>query len=453
MDPDSTLAHHDILGQGTAYVLLIIGLFIVPQALERWRIPTAITSLGLGAGLGMGFGMFQDDQSIHLLSTFGIVSLFLFAGLEVDIRLISAERKTIASHIAMRLIGLAGVTWMAHNVFALDFRPSALLGLAILTPSTGFILSSLRGFGLDLKQERTVKSHAIASEIVALLVLFVVLRSGDSTSLLVGILSLAGMVIVVPLIFRWMRTWLVDHGPRGEFAFLVVLAIACASITKALGAYYLLGAFMAGLIAQRTRLRDPTLVSKRMVESVELFAVFFIPFYFLAAGLEFRKSDFSLKAVLTGLLIFVVVRPLWLLIVATLRRRQHGETLNQGMRVAWALMPTLVFTLVIAQILRDGFGLSSELFGGLIIYALCTTLLPLIALRLPANLLDFTAPEALDLTATGSDTMPGSEDYAGINHAGRRLSLRHRHINRPATTSADPQGPNAESMPPTERRP
>jgi Kef-type K+ transport system membrane component KefB len=438
---------HVLFGQGTMYVLLIIALFIVPQVFERWRIPTAITSLGLGAGLGMGFGVFQEDQSIHLLSTFGIVALFLFAGLEVDLRLISRERKTIASHVALRLVGLAGVTWMAHGAFGLDVRPSALLGLAILTPSTGFILSSLKGFGLDAGQERTVTSHAIASEIVALLVLFVVLRSGDGTSLLVGILALAGMVIVVPLIFRYMRTWLVDHGPRGEFAFLVVLAIACASITKALGAYYLLGAFMAGLIAQRTRLRDPTLVSKRMVESVELFAVFFIPFYFLAAGLEFQRNDFTLKAVLTGLGMFLVVRPLWLLIVASLRRRQHGETLDQGMRVGLALMPTLVFTLVIAQILRDGFGLSPILFGGLVVYALCTTLVPLIALRLPANLLDFTAPEALDPTAAGPYRLADGDDYAGINHAGRRLALRHRFINQSAPVVAMPPAGTAKIDP------
>jgi Kef-type K+ transport system membrane component KefB len=404
---------HDILGHGTAYVVLIVGLFIVPQILERWRIPTAITSLGLGALMAMGFGLFQQDPVISLLSTFGIVALFLFAGLEVDLNLLREERKSIAQHVALRLVALAGLTVVANYVFGVGFRPAALVALAVLTPSTGFILSSLRGFGLDPGQERTVKSHAIASEIVALLVLFVVLRSGDITQLLIGILALAGMVVVVPLIFRWLHTWLLDRGPRAEFTFLVVMSIACASITKSLGAYYLLGAFLAGLIAQRTRMRVPGLVSERMVESVELFAVFFIPFYFLNAGLEMRLEDFSLKAVLTGLAVFVVVRPIWLLLVAGLRSRQQGESLSRAMRVGWALMPTLVFTLVIAQILRDGFAIPPELFGGLIVYALCTTLLPVVALGLSGRSLDFTAPEALDLPLTKQAVPPGTSTTSG----------------------------------------
>lgn len=390
-------AQHDILGHGTAYVLLIVGLFIVPQVLERWRIPTAITSLVLGAVLGMGFGLFQDDQVINLLSTFGIVALFLFAGLEVDLDLLRQERHAIAQHIVLRLAGLAVIAAAAHWVFGLPIRAASLFALAILTPSTGFILSSLRGFGLDPGQARAVKSHAIASEIVALLVLFVLLRSGSTAHLLVGLAILAGMIVIVPLVFRWLRRWLVDRGPRAEFAFLVVLSIACASITKALGAYYLLGAFLAGLIAQLSRRRDPLLVSERMVESVELFAVFFIPFYFLEAGLELQLVDFGGAAIAIGLAVFIAVRPAWLLLVAALRKHQQGEGMRRAMRVGWALMPTLVFTLVIAQILRDDFGLSSELFGCLIVYTLCATLLPVVVLRLPGRSLDFTAPEALDL--------------------------------------------------------
>jgi Kef-type K+ transport system membrane component KefB len=62
-----------------AYVLLLFALFVVPRVLQRYRLPAAITSFGLGAGAGMGLGLFRDDPTIEILSTFGIVSLFLFA--------------------------------------------------------------------------------------------------------------------------------------------------------------------------------------------------------------------------------------------------------------------------------------------------------------------------------------------------------------------------------------
>src|SRR3954471_22837391 len=58
------------------YILLVFALFVLPQGLQRLRIPTAVTSLALGAGAGMGFGLFSGDHTIWLLSVFGIVSLF-----------------------------------------------------------------------------------------------------------------------------------------------------------------------------------------------------------------------------------------------------------------------------------------------------------------------------------------------------------------------------------------
>jgi hypothetical protein len=44
--------------------------------------------------------------------------------------------------------------------------------------------------------------------------------------------------------------------------------------------------------------------------------------------------------------------------------------------VATALTPTLIFTLVIATILRDRFGIGDTLYGALLAYAALATLLP-----------------------------------------------------------------------------
>ena len=52
------------------------------------------------------------------------------------------------------------------------------------------------------------------------------------------------------------------------------------------------------------------------------------------------------------------------------------------------LIPTLVFTLVIAEILRDRFGVPDWLFGGLVIYTLGNTMVPGFVLRVPSPELD-----------------------------------------------------------------
>jgi len=66
------------------YVGLLFGLFILPHVLQRVRVPTAITSFVLGGACALGFGLFTQDHTIALLSTLGIVALFLFAGLDVE---------------------------------------------------------------------------------------------------------------------------------------------------------------------------------------------------------------------------------------------------------------------------------------------------------------------------------------------------------------------------------
>ena len=56
-----------------------------------------------------------------------------------------------------------------------------------------------------------------------------------------------------------------------------------------------------------------------------------------------------------------------------------------SLRVATALTPTLIFTMVLATILRDRFHLSDTHFGALLIYAAVSTLLPSLMLAKPAD--------------------------------------------------------------------
>ena len=60
-----------------------------------------------------------------------------------------------------------------------------------------------------------------------------------------------------------------------------------------------------------------------------------------------------------------------------------GEGGHNSLRVSVALAPTLIFTLVLAAILRARFGISAELFGGLLLYAALNTILPSLVLRAP----------------------------------------------------------------------
>ena len=62
------------------------------------------------------------------------------------------------------------------------------------------------------------------------------------------------------------------------------------------------------------------------------------------------------------------------------------------------MLPTLVFGLVIAAILRDRFGVAPSLFGGLILYTLVCTIIPALVLRQPMP--EYAAPRALPIDPT-----------------------------------------------------
>jgi Kef-type K+ transport system membrane component KefB len=377
------------------YVGLLFALFVIPRAVQRFGVPAAITSLALGALAGLGFGLFQHDTTIHLLAAFGIVGLFLFAGLEVDLHELRENAGIIVQHLVVRAAMLFGVAWLLVRLLGLEPRLATLLALGLVTPSTGFILDSLALLGLSPAEQRWVKAKAIATELLALLVMFGTLQSTTVERLGVSVAVLAGMIVLLPLVFRAFATLVIPFAPRSEFAFLLMLAVACAFVTRELGVYYLVGAFVVGMAAQRFRERLPAIASEQLVHAVEMFASFFVPFYFFSAGLGLRREDLDPQALAYGTAFLAAMIPLRIGTVILHRRLALGESVRAGARIGVAMLPTLVFGLVIAEIMRDRFAAPPALFGGMILYTLGTTLIPAIFLRRP--LPEFTQPHAPQL--------------------------------------------------------
>lgn len=395
------------------YLILLFSLFVVPRLLQRYRIPSAVTSFALGAAAGIGAGLFTHDPTVNLLSTLGIVALFLFAGLDVDLDALRGEVQVLLQHVLVRLLALWLVAWAIARLAGLDARVATLVALALLTPSTGFILDSLDGFGLSERERFWVRSKAIATELVALGVLFVTLQSASPAQLGISAAVLIAMILVLPLVFRVFARVVVPHAPRSEFTFLVMLAVACAVITRELGVYYLVGAFVVGMAATRFRERLPAIASERMLHAVEAFASFFVPFYFFHAGLELRREAFTLPALGLGVLLLAVIVPLRLAMTGVHRRLALQEPVRGAMRIGVTMLPTLVFGLVIAGILRDRYDAPPVLTGAVIFYTVASTLIPSLVLRVPPP--DFEHPVALPLpTPPGAS---GAEAEAGAGPA------------------------------------
>ena len=237
--------------QDVQYMLLFTVVLIVPKLLLRFRVPVALTALALGMVTSLGLGWFQGDQLLLLLSRLGITSLFLFAGMEVDTEVLKENASALSKHV----LKATGVVFVAsiilYYTLGLNYRPALVLALGLMTPSTGFILSTLKAQAFKEQEEYWIRSKAIAKEIVALFLLFVVLQSDSIEQLLTSTAVIMAMILILPAIFRFFLKRIAPYAPDSEVAFLVLIALVCGVITKKIGAYYLVGAFIVGMTAGR----------------------------------------------------------------------------------------------------------------------------------------------------------------------------------------------------------
>ena len=150
------------------HVVLVFALLVIPRALQRFRLPAALTSVALGIVAGLYFRHLVDVSVLPAVATLGIASLFLFAGLEVDLNDLRKQIPRLTVYLLTSGVVLAVSTWVAIRYLQMNWQAAALLGLALFTPSTGFILDTLPHSGLDEEEQKLVSINAIAGELAAL---------------------------------------------------------------------------------------------------------------------------------------------------------------------------------------------------------------------------------------------------------------------------------------------
>ena len=262
------------------YLAVVFGLLVVPRALQRFRLPAQLTCFAFGIIVAGFFKPLVGDSVISYLSTLGIASLFLFAGLEVDMAELRRQLPSLAGHFAIRGLVLVACARLAAVYLHLGWQVDWLIALALLTPSTGFILDMLPHSGLDQIEQSEVALHAVAGEVTAVCLFLVISQAGSFKTLLISGGAIALLIAFMPLLFLALGRWVVPYAPGSEFSLLLMVGLICAVITETLGVYYLVGAFVAGLVARSLSKRMTTLASEQNLEAISLFASFFVPFYF-----------------------------------------------------------------------------------------------------------------------------------------------------------------------------
>ena len=364
------------------YLAIFITVLILPKVVQRLKVPSGITALIIGIALSKLDPTISGEPIFRFLSQIGITSLFLFAGLEVETSELKEDKGYLFKYLSKYTMALSIVAFSLHSLFDWSWQVALIFSLGILTPSAGFILNSLHSFNVNEDHEYWIKSKAISKEIVSILLMFIALQWAEPKNMIFSSLFFIGLFIFLPKIFRLFFKFISPYAPNSEIPFLVALSLISGVVSKELGAYYLIGAFIVGIIGSQFKKSIFKDGEDALFRSLSSFFNVFLPFYFFYAGTKIDLSLLSLNAFLYAITLFVIFIPIRILLIKSSLTFFMKEIIENTYKVSFSLMPTLIFGLVISGILIERKLIPYEYSYALIIYTILTSIFPSIMFSL-----------------------------------------------------------------------
>jgi len=383
------------------FVILAL-LFFLPKVVNSsTKIPDALTELMIGIILGITIpSFFFIDDMITILATIGIVTLFVFSGMDVDTTFIVKNKKFFIEHIILHILIFIAVGLAILLYLQLSLQISFLISLALTTPSASFILSSIKTDKKERKQ--WIENKALAGEITGVTFMVILLNFSDITMLLLSLVTLVLLITLLPLALEFLYKKMFSKITGCEFSFIFVVTMISAFITEIVGIHFLVGAFIAGFVAKRfisDIVKDESYehcsehFGQQLIIGFGFFALIFAPFYFFSVGLKIKSSMFVNDTLILAVLLCIVIVLLRIGIMSIHRIVRIKEKISTAIEINAMCIPTLVFTFVITEILLKQFQISDNIYSVLMLYGVFTTIIGtifvLVALR-NKNFLDNT---------------------------------------------------------------
>lgn len=371
------------------FLALMCGLFFIPRLLSFANIPGPVTEFMLGVAVAFWLPGVLDQQFVLIFATIGVIMVFFFAGIEVDVAFLRHNKwKMLLGTLAqLVLLFLVGIGLVYAGFAAIE---AFLITVVLITPSAGFIIANLNSMRMDPMHRKQLMADVISAEILMILILIILLKWQAPLNLLFVLTAVTALILILPKIIRFVYTKLLSNVLNIEFSFFFVIALLSAFVTEYLGLHYIIGAFIAGLVI---RIFILSLVEKKqlsherstqMMEGINFLGTLFVPFYFFYVGMQFRTEYLDLVYIGMAFTLFIVVSLLRMLIIAGFQNIHAGGFFKE-LRTASMLLPTLMVGFVVADLLHAQGRISSEAFAVLIWYAVFTALSAAFVKKADAN--------------------------------------------------------------------
>lgn len=318
---NTNLSEHAVLLLFIEISILLFASLACGELMVALGQPAIIGQILAGLLLGQSFfGLLFPDLSsqlfprdgsqsrlIEAISWIGVSFLLMLTGMETDTAMLKKLGKP-ALYIA--IIGLLGPLLMGSTVAF--FLPAELISdpqnrlpfavflgtvfAASSVPVVAKILMDMKMLRLELGQ--LIIAASLSHDLLCCLLLAIIVvlsgTGGDSgaSPIVTATVGTTCFLLAIyfgrPVIFTVLR-WVNDHLSTrdGLITGMVVLLLASAAITQAIGVHIVLGAFAAGLILSQT-----PVVNHKVVRPLEIVTMaFFGPIFFASAGLNVNLTS------------------------------------------------------------------------------------------------------------------------------------------------------------------
>ncbi|MEJ7438951.1 sodium:proton antiporter [Staphylococcus hominis] len=373
-------------------VIVVVAAFLTPIIVNRLNVtflPVVVAEILMGIIIGNSFlGLVHKDEMLNILSTLGFIFLMFLSGLEIDFSAfkkdtrkrqgINKNEKNLPSHLQLALT-VFSLIMVLSIILAFAFKwlgfvdDVLLMVIIISTISLGVVVPTLKEMNI---MRTTIGQFILLVAVLADLFTMVLLTiyggiNGEGG----GSIWLSAILIVFTAIFyllgsvfkrlNFMQRLMggtTQIGIRAIFALIILLV----ALAEGVGAEYILGAFLAGVVVS---LLKP---DEEIIHTLDSFGYgFFIPIFFIMVGVDLDIPSLikepSLLIIIPILILSFIVSKL----IPVLFIRRWFDT-KTTIASAFLLTSTLSLVIAAAKIAEELKAITSEMSGILILSSIIT---------------------------------------------------------------------------------
>ncbi len=247
---------------GTAAIAIVLNII-----LKRIGMPTLIGYIASGAVVGAFFMPADADQHVlHEIAEFGIVFLMFNIGLEFSVRQLQAMKREVLGHGGLQVI-LTGALFagIARWGLGLEWQTAVIIGSALSLSSTATVLKILNERHEIGKPYGRQALGILLFQDMAVIPIFLMIQfftqEGDQSvpvllvqTLIAAVVAMGVLYLVTRFVITRFLNVVSDTKSHELFvAAILLIVVASAYFTHAMGFSWSLGAFFAALMISETK--------------------------------------------------------------------------------------------------------------------------------------------------------------------------------------------------------